>query len=493
MYFPGRLSNPVPQVRIPGPANTDATTIEEFWNLLINKEIIDIIVRHTNVKIEDTCARMMAQDLQMQTYHHLTDDIEIRSLIGILYFGGWWKQSSVSCKQLWEKSLGISAYRCLMPRLRFMFLTACLRFDDKESRDPEDRFSPIREIWDIFIQNCTTYYKPNNNVTVDEQLLGFRGRCKFRMYIKSKPDKYGLKIISLNDANTSYMINAIPYLGKTSTPPGVPVSEYFLEEVTKPIHDTNRTVTCDNWFSSIPVFQRMLSDHKLTCTGTIRKNKRQIPQEMKVITKETPAKYCFSDDLTLLSFNPSKQKIVLVMSSYLDSTEVIEGKPALIQHYNRTKGGTDNFDKLVHDHTVSRKTLRWPMRIFFGMLDQAIVNSRILFTCRRKNNGNNETVSASYCLKTVYLHLVKPQLEKRLTNFRLRNDIRSGIKSILDIPELPIGDISRPEFNKRVRCGLCPRNDDHKTKFQCPGCLRAMCDIHRAYLCIDCNKTDNDD
>ena len=86
---------------------------------------------------------------------------------------------------------------------------------------------------------------------MDEQLLGFRGRCKFRMYIKSKPDKYGLKIISLNDANTSYMIHAIPYLGKTSTPQGIQVSEYFLEEVTKPIHDTNRTVTCDNWFSSI--------------------------------------------------------------------------------------------------------------------------------------------------------------------------------------------------------------------------------------------------
>ena len=60
------------------------------------------------------------------------------------------------------------------------------------------------------------------------------------MYIKSKPDKYGLKIISLNDANTSYMLHAIPYLGKTSTLQRDPNPEYFLEEV------TNHTVTCDN-------------------------------------------------------------------------------------------------------------------------------------------------------------------------------------------------------------------------------------------------------
>ncbi|CAB0033686.1 unnamed protein product, partial [Trichogramma brassicae] len=50
--------------------------------------------------------------------------------------------------------------------------------------------------------------------TVDEQLLNFRGRCLFRVYMKDKPDKYGLKIISLNDSKTAYMIDAVPYLAE---------------------------------------------------------------------------------------------------------------------------------------------------------------------------------------------------------------------------------------------------------------------------------------
>lgn len=51
-------------------------------------------------------------------------------------------------------------------------------------------------------------------LTVDETLLSFRDRFSFKMFIPSKPDKYGLKIISLSDARTFYLISGIPYVGK---------------------------------------------------------------------------------------------------------------------------------------------------------------------------------------------------------------------------------------------------------------------------------------
>ena len=110
--------------------------------------------------------------------------------------------------------------------------------------------------------------------------------------------------------------------------------------------------------------------------------------------------------------------------------------------------------------------------------------------CRKKNNGNNERVPASEVLKNLYLYLVRPQLERRLSLVKLRNDIRLGINYILNLDEVPIGDPNRPEFPKRVRCGLCGKNDDHKTKLQCPSCLRVMCDIHRVYLYVQCHETD---
>lgn len=95
------------------------------------------------------------------------------------------------------------------------FLSKCLHFDKKDERAEDDMFAPIRQLWEMFIDNCKKNYTPSHECTVDEQLLSFRGRCVFRVYIKDMPDIYRLKVISLNDDQTSYMIYAIPYLVKT--------------------------------------------------------------------------------------------------------------------------------------------------------------------------------------------------------------------------------------------------------------------------------------
>lgn len=77
-----------------------------------------------------------------------------------------------------------------MPRERFDFLLNCLRFDDKCTRNQrrsQDKLAAIRELWESFIQKCRDMYKCGIHVTIDEQLIGFRGRCPFWMYIPSKP------------------------------------------------------------------------------------------------------------------------------------------------------------------------------------------------------------------------------------------------------------------------------------------------------------------
>ena len=50
-------------------------------------------------------------------------------------------------------------------------------------------------------------------MTIDEMLVGFRGKCSFRQYIPSKPAKYGMKIHALPDAKTSYLWNMEIYAG----------------------------------------------------------------------------------------------------------------------------------------------------------------------------------------------------------------------------------------------------------------------------------------
>lgn len=455
-------------------------------------EFLETISQHTNDEIERVFLQLMKDNLELQTYHHHTDAIEIQAFIGLLYHAGAWKSANVDVHELWGNDGGLSLFRCVMPRMRFTFLCICIRFDDKTKRNKMDRFAPVREIWNAFINNCQICYEMSDVATVDEQLLSFRGRCKFRMFIKAKPDRYGLKIVTLNDAKTAYFYNGIPYLGKSSlndSLPGETKPEFFFREVTTPIHDTNRTVTCDNWFTSIPLLERFKQNpYNLTMTGTIRKNKREIPAEMKLASKTVPdTKFCFSSsNVTLLSHTPQKKKVVLVASTFSKSTKIIEGKPEIILYYNKSKGGTDTFDQLCHAYTVARKTNRWPLRVFYGILDQAAVNAKILLKLHYINEKIDTKVKTCKCLRYLALHLTKPLLQSRLNNPLVRTSIRIGIKTILNVNAPQITHTDRPTFPKKLRCQLCPRKVDKKSRMQCPSCKRVMCENHRVYLCNSC-------
>ena len=74
-----------------------------------------------------------------------------------------------------------------------------LRFDDKSTRveraqKTNDTFELIRKTFQLFNDNCLQNYSPGSHITVDERLVRFRGRCPFRVYMKSKPGRYGIKL-----------------------------------------------------------------------------------------------------------------------------------------------------------------------------------------------------------------------------------------------------------------------------------------------------------
>ena len=78
---------------------------------------------------------------------------------------------------------------------------------------------------------------------------------------KSKPARYRIKIVSMNDAKTFYTVNAIPYIGQVSVYRDGSIPLYYVRKLSEPIHDTPRNITCDNWFTSIELFNKMMKNH----------------------------------------------------------------------------------------------------------------------------------------------------------------------------------------------------------------------------------------
>jgi len=66
-------------------------------------------------------------------------------------------------------------------------------------------------------------------------------------------------------------------------------------------------------------------------------------------------------------------------------------KPAIVADYNPHMGHVDNSDRLTSSYTASRRTWKWTKKLFFHLLDLAIVYSYILlFSCGGKKISHRD-------------------------------------------------------------------------------------------------------
>lgn len=113
-----------------------------------------------------------------------------------MHFSSHCRGKNESIDNLFDVDLGRPIFRTIMSKRTYLRLTTILRFDNVLSRRQNkstDKFAPIRELFEEWSQLLPLYCNPAECVTIDEQLLGFHGRCPFRQYIPSKPEKYGIK------------------------------------------------------------------------------------------------------------------------------------------------------------------------------------------------------------------------------------------------------------------------------------------------------------
>lgn len=66
----------------------------------------------------------------------------------------------------------------------------------------------------------------------------------------------------------------------------------------------------------------------------------------------------------------------------------IGDKPEMIDYYNTTKGGVDSIDEKCSVYGSSRRTQRWPMAIFFRILDMSTVNAFIMYNSYKRHMHN---------------------------------------------------------------------------------------------------------
>lgn len=179
---------------------------------------------------------------------------------------------------------------------------------------------------------------------VDEMLVAFRVRCKFRMYCICLTN---LPNMALTDVWTHYLFNAFIYTGKNCYGKGLDLRERELSKLTqsvlqlaKPTEGSRRNITADNWFSSIQLAQE-LKIKDLAYVETVKKNKTEIPRKLLPDKDwdELSSLYGFTEDMTLMSYDPKVKKSVIMLSTmhYSISDGDTTGKPEIIAFWQQYK------------------------------------------------------------------------------------------------------------------------------------------------------------
>ena len=484
----------------PSIAARNQTDPVDIFRMFLTPEIMSRVLEFTNAEGR---RRAEAKQLPPEDWKPVTKE-ELDVVVGLLYMCGIFGMSKVSLRRIWTRTpVQNPIFPAVMSGMRFAEILSLLRFDDKDTREARravDKFAPIRDVWDSFAEQCRTMYNPSAYLTVDEQLLGFRGRCPFRQYIKSKPDRYGIKLWLCADAETYYVSNIMPYLGREdrNNAKTCALGTEVVVKLLQPLENSGRNVTCDNFFTNVQLAD-MLYDKKLTLLGTMRKSNRDVPNEFFASkSREVGSSlFAFSASKTLVSYVPKRNRAVVLLSTMHNDDKLDDKtkKPEIIMEYNRTKGGVDSVDQLCHKYTVKRPTRRWPMCVFYGILDIAAVNTFIVFLHNNPDFHPKVTCKRRIFLESLAMDLMKPQLEYRRENPAGLGDHTRTAMSTVGYPVVCLPKPARPRTTraaalKRKRCHYCPVSKDRKVFTECDVCHNRVCPEHgettSKTVCIDC-------
>ncbi|GFO17909.1 PiggyBac transposable element-derived protein 4 [Plakobranchus ocellatus] len=265
-------------------------------------------------------------------------------------------------------------------------------------------------------------------LSLDEMIIGFKGRWAFKQFNSSKPKKYHIKTFGLCDSATGF-------------------------------YTTKELVT-------------YLLAKQFYQTGNLNTNRKGFPPEVKNASlAHREIRFFMNSTKTIecILFRDKKaKKHVTVVSTQANTDTVMiknTEKPAIINDYNHYMNGCDKLDQMVNYFGMqNRRAKKWWRKLFFWILEIAQYNAYIFYVLSRPQGTPKSS------LKNFKRQIVKQMLEAAAVELpnhpeRVMINRRGGRPSQAQALErlqgmhLPLYDVVCSTTEKRVR-----------THFYCSGC-----------------------
>jgi hypothetical protein len=326
------------------------------------------------------------------------DVVTMKKFFGLTLLMGMIKKPEI--RDYWATDLLMSSpffhHEQSLSRNRYLEILRFIRFSDPFSTT--NKYSRVQDTLRLVHDTCALYI-PTSSLSIDETLLLFKGRLSFRIFIRTKRARFGIKSFVLADSD-GYLIFCHPYTGSDTDmvladeinvrtfllSKSERIVVYLLEKTD--LLDKGYIVNADNWFCSLRLGQYLFS-RNTGLRGTIRMC-RGVPLELKN-KKVNPGSSAFMRRKEILVTKFVDKRDVYLLSTVdtaaVQNVERVQRggntenckKPTAIMKYNLEMAGIDKSDQIMAPYNITRKSHAWFKKLGFNLLHRLLVNSFILY------------------------------------------------------------------------------------------------------------------
>ncbi|XP_070392602.1 piggyBac transposable element-derived protein 3-like [Dermacentor albipictus] len=336
-----------------------------------------------------------------------------------------------------------------MIRNRFFELSSYVHFVDKLSIPDEEqeknRLLLVKPVITSFQSTCIELPR-SLEVSIDEQMIPFSGRCPVQQCIPSKPNPVGLKIFVIASPD-GFMLDFAIYVGK-GTVPDDDMWEFGLggSVIKKLVQTLNRDrdtfVFTDRYFTGLKIAEHLVEGNAFL-TGTVMGNRTggvvaAMPQYRDMQLEDSVCKVQSDEKMCTVKWKDNKSVLMLSTAFGIapegsfqrwckdQKKKVKMQQPDAIAKYNKNMGRVDLINHFVSYYHISMRMKKWTTRVFAQFLDMACCNGWIEYKrgCEQSQTTKQQMLDLLEFKMNIAVALIqaKTQRSKRSRDHEAESD-----------------------------------------------------------------------
>lgn len=377
----------------------------DYLKLFLDDPIVDLIITETNRYADQYITKKYTSESRRQKYgwYPVTRD-EFWAFLGLLLYQAiiikpkarwYWTKNKMFQTPFSSSFMSLSRFEKIM---KFLHFSNNDTFD--ASKHPSPKLNKIWELHQAINKNFQKIYIPERDLAIDESLMPSKHHLSFQQYIPLKRAQRGVKSFVLSESDSGYIVKTIIYTGKdtekTKNYPECGVTTSIVLEIGQDFLNKGYCFVMDNFYNS-PELYHILVNKQTDAYGTLRKNRKGLPEDFSKIKLKKDEAVCWKKDSIVVMKWQDKKEVSLISTCHDVSFQKVvpkhgppKLKPTIVVDYNKTMGGVDKGDQVMGTHTLMRKQQKkYYKKIVRHLIDQCLFNAYVLYKKYKNRNAEH--------------------------------------------------------------------------------------------------------